>query len=227
MEEMYDVRWPMYDVQRCLAIGHTPYYSWTYMKLRVAALALIGLSLTGCEWATFSGDATRKGNQLYAQGNYVDAAGSYQNAVRQLPTNYRAHYMLGMSYEQMGQTQKAIAAYKSGRDTRWETMAGIQDVKTADQVFDGLARTIAKTSDKDIEINLLKEHAAKARNGDDYIILARIFKNAGDPDNAVMAYNDAVTKYPKEKWYAEEYAKYLDSLGLASRATDVRTKAGI
>lgn len=196
------------------------------MKSRVAALALIALSLTGCELFTFSGDATRKGNQLYAQGNYVDAAGSYQNAVRQLPTNYRAHYMLGMSYEQMGQTQKAIAAYKSARDTRWETMEGIQDTETADKVFDGLARSIAKTSDKDIEINLLKQHASTSRNGDDYIVLARIFRNAGDPDSAVMTYNEVVTKYPREQWYGLEYGKYLKSLGLNARAKDVLTKAG-
>jgi len=193
---------------------------WTGMILAVSLLAVAGGG-AGCRLATFSDDSRRKGIGLYEQGNYTDAAGSFQNAVRQLPTDYRSHYWLGQTYEKLGQDQRAIQSYKSARDTRLETMAGIQDVDTTGKIFEGLARTIATSTDRDAEIDILKQRAGSARHGDDLIVLARVFRNAGDPDSAIATYQQAIEKFPREQWYAKEFGLYLKSLGLNDRARQV------
>lgn len=195
---------------------------------RIAKIGLVGLlalTVGGCELFTFSDDARRKGLMLYDQGNYTDAAGSFQNAVKQRPTDYKSFYHLGQSYEKLDRLQLAIQAYKAGRDAQRETGEGIQDTPFREKILDALAAAIAKSSDRDREIKTLQERAAVARNGEDFITLARVFKAAGDPDSAINAYQQAVTKYPREHGYLKEYGMYLASLGLRERARQVLTNA--
>ena len=76
------------------------------------ACALIVGGLAGCassDVVTFSKDARREGIAKYEAGQYGDASGSFRNATRQNPRDYRSHYYLGACYEQMGQHQQAIA----------------------------------------------------------------------------------------------------------------------
>lgn len=195
------------------------------MKKRVLAIAVLGMVVAGCELATFSEDARRKGVMLYTQGNYTDAAGSFQNAIKQRPTDYQSHYLLGQSYEQLGQLQRAIQSYKAARDTQLQTMVGIQDVAMRDKILYALAGAISKSADKDTEIKILRERAAVARNGEDLITLARVFRAAGDPDSAISTYQEVVAKYPREQWYQKEYGFYLQSIGLKDRAKQVLTAA--
>jgi tetratricopeptide (TPR) repeat protein len=179
--------------------------------------------LTGCEVATFSEDARRKGLALYQQNNYTDAAGSFQNAVKQRPTDYKSYYYLGQSYEKLDQLQRAIQAYKAARDVQPETLEGIQDRGMRAQILDALASAVARSGDKDREIEILKQRAAVARNGEDLVTLARVYRYAGDPDNAIATYDTAMSRFPREQVYAKEYGLYLKSLGLNSRARQVLT----
>lgn len=183
------------------------------------------LAVGGCELSTFSADARRKGITLYDQGNYTDAAGSFQNAVSQLPTDYLSFYWLGRTYEKLGQNQRAIQAFKAARDTRLETMAGIQDEVTEQGIFDGLARTISASATRDDEISILKQRAASAKNGDDLIVLARVFRDSGDPDSAIASYQQAVERFPRSQQYGLEFGLFLKSLGLNDRAREVLTAA--
>lgn len=185
----------------------------------------LGLSAAGCELFTFSREARERGIKLYNEGNFTDAAGSFQNAVRQRPTDYLSHFWLGRTYERLGQNQRAIQSYKAARDIRLETMEGIRDVETREAIFDGLARTIAASAERDLEIQRLRERAAVARDGDDFIVLARIYRASGDADNAMAAYQEAVERYRREQRYALEFAGYLRDLGFRERARQVLTEA--
>lgn len=186
---------------------------------------LVAASAGGCEIATFSRESREKGIKLYNEGNFTDAAGSFQNAVRQRPTDYLSHFWLGRTYERLGQNQRAIQSYKAARDIRLETMDGIQDVQTREAIFSGLARTIAASADRDAEIRILRERAAVARNGDDLIVLARVFRESGDADNAIKAYQEAVERFPREQRYAIEFGTYLRDLGFRERARQVLNDA--
>lgn len=193
----------------------------------IAKIGLISLvtatavGVGGCELFTFSNDARRKGLALYEQGNYTDAAGSFSNAVRQRPTDYKSFYYLGQSYEKLDRQQLAIQNYKSARDSQRQTGEGIQDTAFRDKILDALAGAIAKSTDREREIQILRERAAVARNGEDLITLARVFKAAGDPDSAIGTYRQAVDKYPREQIYFLEYGNYLASVGLKERARQV------
>jgi tetratricopeptide (TPR) repeat protein len=190
----------------------------------VGALAL-ALLLVGCESNSFAPDSQRKGLQLYNQGNYTDAAGSFQNAVRQSPTDFKSHYYLGLSFEKLGQNQRAIAALKSARDTQFQTGEGVRDLGSRQLTLDALARNLAASADRDFEIRLLRERAAIARDSEDYVLLARMFRAAGDPDNALVTYEDASTRYPRDHALLKEYGFYLKSLNINARAKDVLTRA--
>jgi Tfp pilus assembly protein PilF len=179
----------------------------------------------GCEVATFANDARRKGIALYEQGNFTDAAGSFQNAVKQLPTDYRSFYWLGLTYEKLDQNQRAIQAFKAARDTRLETMEGTRDLEMQENIYNALARSIAASASRDDEIEILKIRSATARNGDDLIVLARVFRESGDPDSAVSTYQQAVDRYPRNQDYAVEFGKYLTTVGLKDRARQVLSAA--
>jgi tetratricopeptide (TPR) repeat protein len=193
------------------------------------AIGIIGISgvllAAGCQIATFSQDARRKGVALYDQGNYGDAAGAFQDATQQMPTDYLSHYYLARTYDKLGDTQRAIQSYKSARDTRLQTVAGIQDEGTRDKIYLGLANAIAKSSGKDAEIEILRTRAIAARNGDDLIVLAEVFAAAGDPDSALQTFDEVTKKYPRDAWYAKEYGLYLAKVGLKARAKTVLTES--
>lgn len=189
------------------------------------AVSLAGLATSGCELSTFSEDARRKGLQMYNQGNYTDAAGSFQNAVKQRPTDYQSQYYLGQSYEKLDQMQRAIQCYKSARDTQLQTTEGIQDKAFRDKILDALAMAIGKAGNREQEVELLRARSATSRNGEDLVEIARVFKFGGDPDSAIATYDEAIAKYPREHAILKEYGFYLQSLGLKDKAREVLTAA--
>src|SRR3954465_14626568 len=75
--------------------SHRLLSTFTLSALLVAPLIGSG----GCaDMVTFSKDSRQKGIQQYAEGNYQDAAGSFQNAIRQDPRDFRSHFYLAESY---------------------------------------------------------------------------------------------------------------------------------
>lgn len=187
--------------------------------------ALLLAMVAGCQFATYSDDARRKGQELYKQGLYTDAAGAFQNATQQVQTDYLSHYYLGQTYEKLGDTQRAIQSYKSARDTRLQTVQGIQDDATRDKIYEGLAGAISHSSSKDAEIEILRNRAIAARNGDDLVVLAKLFAASGDPDSAMQTYDELLKKYPRDGWYAKEYGLYLARIGMKAKAKGVLIEA--
>ena len=80
---------------------------------RFAALgctAALGLSLVGgcADMMMTPGQARNKGVQLYNQGKFTDAAGTFRTATRKDPRDYQSYYYLGRSYASMKSYLQAI-----------------------------------------------------------------------------------------------------------------------
>jgi Tfp pilus assembly protein PilF len=177
------------------------------------------LTLAGCgDAVTFSQDAQRTGLQQYDDGDYADAAGSFQNAVRQDPTDYKAHYYLAASYEQTGKVHLAIAHYEQALGLMAKTLPGRNDVQLHDQIVNNLVDLLAKSDDTQSETDLLLTQAKNDQSAEDYQIAARVFRKRGDADTALQCYNKAVLAEPGNFSAAKEYGLYLVQLNQNDQA---------
>lgn len=180
--------------------------------------AALGLGVVGCaDVVTYSRDAQREGLKLYKQGNYADAAGAFRNSVRQNPRSYEGYYYLGASYEQLGQFEQSIAAYKTARQTINLTVEGRSDDEFRNRILTGLASAIAKSDQRDFETNALQREA-QDRGGESWFLLAKVYAYRGDADSAIDAYNRAALLDPNNFIVAKDYGLYLERLGLNQRA---------
>src|SRR6266536_5837007 len=86
--------------------------------IRISSIVSVLLMLAGCGQDIINhSDSTRKeGIEQFESRNYADAAGTFRNAARQDPRDYRSLYYLGASYEKLNQHHQAIEAYKASLD---------------------------------------------------------------------------------------------------------------
>jgi tetratricopeptide (TPR) repeat protein len=190
---------------------------------------IIGGSI-GCagDVITYSKQSHQRGDQLYAQGQYADAAGAYRNATRQNPRNYQAYFDLGNCYMQMGQHQQAIGAYKTSLDVQKSTFHGKSDEAFRHQALNELAGAIARSNARDVETDLAAQNAARSTDGEASYLLAKIHLHRGDADSAIEAYNRAMLLSPTNFLYAKEYGLYLEQLNqLQAAATPLRKAYGL
>jgi tetratricopeptide (TPR) repeat protein len=200
------------------------------LALRSTAGAVVAAALVaggaGCADVITNGKSSREeGIYQYDQAAYGEAAGAFANAVRQNPRDYRSHYYLGQSYEKMGQHQQAIHAYKSALDTQYTTLAGKEDVAFRPKVLDGLAGAIARGDTRDVELNFVEQNAKNSQSAEQYWLLAKIYRNRGDADLALDAYNRAALIEPKNFYIQKDHGLYLEQLGQAKRAEPTLKKA--
>jgi tetratricopeptide (TPR) repeat protein len=205
-------------------------FSFTKFALRTAAGAAIGASvlLTGCQSSTLlssPSDSRREGEQLYREGSYGEAAGSFKTAIRRNPRDYKSQYYLAQSYEQMGQNQQAIAAYKASLDTAKLTLEGKENKPFRLMTLDGLAGVIARTDAKDVELNLIEEKAKTGQSAENWFIVAKVYRQRGDVDSALDAYNRAALMDSKDFAIIKEYGLYLEQVGQTPKATQSLRKA--
>lgn len=188
----------------------------------VLALFVAGLLIGsgGCaDVVTYAKDSRREGIKYYNQGSYTDAAGSFRNATRQDPRDYRSHYYLGASYEQLRQFQQAIQAYKASLDVMSTSLEGKEDPDNFRvRVMDGLASAIAKSDDRDFETDKIERQARTSQTAENYFLLAKVYRFSGDADLAVDSYNRAMLLDPDDIRIAKEYGLYLEQLGQPTRA---------
>jgi Flp pilus assembly protein TadD len=190
---------------------------------------VVGLSVIGCaqvpELVSHNEDLRRQGDQQLAERSYADAAGTFRSAARQDPRDYKALYSLGICYEKMNQFHQAIEAYKSSMDSQTRTLAGQEDEQGRLRTMDALATLIAKGDARDAETNVIEMKAKQTQSGADYFLLAKIYRNRGDADSAVDAYNRAMIKSPKDFPVLKEYGLYMAQLGQNQRAAVPLRKA--
>ena len=184
------------------------------------SVALVGSALFagGCnsEAGVLPDNARKQGIKLYDSGKYTDAAGSFQNAVREDPRDYVAFYYLGESYSALKSYQQAIQAYRSSLDTIDLTREGRLDKPFRMKIMDGLAGAIAKSDNREAEITT--QTAGGKESAQNVLVVAKVHRLTGDADAALESYNRATLLEPKNFLAAKEYGLYLAQLGQNQQA---------
>jgi Flp pilus assembly protein TadD len=155
---------------------------------------------------------------MYAQKQYTEAAGFYRNAIRQNERNYKAYYMLGNCYVQLGRWQEAINAYRTSLDVQTVTYQGQADQEQRVNTIVALAGAIARSDSRDTETNAAVARTRGTQSADDYLLLAKIYAFRGDADSALDAYDHGVLLAPENFYIAREYGLYLVQIGQTQRA---------
>jgi Flp pilus assembly protein TadD len=211
-----------------------PEQTLSYMEVAVitsstfrVGLLVTGFALAGCtqQLVSHNRELREQGSEQFAEHHYADAAGTFREAARQDPRDYKALYSLGVCCEKMGQTTEAIQAYKSSLDSQSRTLPGQADDASRLRTTDALASLIARADPRDGEIDLVEKHAQKTQSAADYFLLAKIYRYRGDADSAVNAYNHAMIKDPKDFTIAKEFGLYMAQLGQNDRAEAPLRKA--
>jgi Tfp pilus assembly protein PilF len=189
---------------------------------RWLAVATVACLLAGCsDMLTYSQDFKRVGMRQYNRQQYEDAAGSFAAAAKQDPTDYQTQYYLGRCYEQTGQPQLAIAAYRLCLKLRTLMPAGRADIATRERVISRLAMLIAHLPYPDAQINDIEQQAKAQNSAQDYRLLARVFALRGDADSAVDCYRRAVSFSDNDFTLEKEYGLYLLKINQTAQAARV------
>jgi Tfp pilus assembly protein PilF len=197
-------------------------------RTAAGAAVVASLLVSGCQSSTLlssPSDSRREGEQLYREGSYGEAAGSFKTAIRRNPRDYKSQYYLAQSYEQMGQNQQAIAAYKSSLDTAKLTLEGQENKQFRLMTLDGLAGVIARNDPQDIELNTIEEKARSGQSAENWFVVAKVYRLRGDIDSAVDAYNRAALMDSKDFYIIKEYGLFLEQIGQAPKAMQSLRKA--
>jgi Tfp pilus assembly protein PilF len=197
-----------------------------FIGVQALGLAAVVVSQSGCaEAITYAKDARRDGLRLYQEKNYVESAAAFKNATRQDPRDYKSFYYLGCCYDQTKQYPLAITAYRSSLDTMSLTLEGKEDKTFRLNVLQGLALAIARSSGNHLEIASLEQKTAGSANPEDFHLLAKVYRYAGDPDAAIETYNRAMLLATKDSAIAKEYGLYLEQLAQNEKASLVLRRA--
>ena len=182
-----------------------------------AIVALLGVALAGCGTEVISSNQglRQQGIAQFQQGAYPDAASSLQNAVRSEPGDYTSRYYLGQSYEKMGKTQQAIEEYRTCLDVMSKSLEGRTDAEVRRKVVDALAGVIAKEPEHNGDVAALEKQPRSAENA---FLLAKIYRQSGDADMALLRFDQAQQLDPADPQIAKEYGLYLEQLGQNRRA---------
>jgi len=187
----------------------------------VAAGSLCIVVGCGTDMLTYAQDSKRAGIGEYNDGNYSDAVGSFQNAVRQDPRDAETEYWLGLSFEQTQNYHEAINAYKTSLAVMPEWGSARFNRALHDKAFDRLACVIALHDPANTEIDLLTSVADKNSSDIDYWLLGRIFRYRGDADTAMDDYHRSIQLNPSNFVVQKELGLYLVQLGQIQEASAV------
>lgn len=181
-------------------------------RAAVLSLSLLcaGLVSTGCAEVVASSKHSREqGQKLAAEGNHVDAAGAFRNAIRKDPTDYRAYYGLGQSYDATQSYHQAIQAYKTALDVQKRTAPGREDEAMRVKIIDALAQSMAKGYDRTLQETGSPNQPATAETK---YVQAKAFAYMGDADSAIDTYRQAALLDKKDFAIAKDYGLYLEQI---------------
>lgn len=185
------------------------------------------VAASGCQQEIISSapQARSQGIRQYEDGTFADAAGSFRNAIRSDPRDYRSQFYLGQSYEQLKQYQQAVQAYKASLDAQPRTLAGKEDKAQRLATIEALAQCISKSDNRDSETNLIEKAARETNKSQDWLLLAKVHQDRGDADSAIDAYNKAALSDAEDFTAAKEFGLYLEQVGQKQRAQQQLRKA--
>ena len=180
------------------------------LSLFVLATVAGGLASGGCAEVVASSKHSREeGGKLYAEGSYVEAAGAYRNAIRKDPTDYRAYYGLGQSYDATKSYHQAIQAYKTALDVQKRTLPGREDEAMRVKIIDALAQSMATGYDRTLQDTGSPD---KPQTAEAKYIQAKAFAYMGDADSAIDTYQQAALLDKKDFAIAKDYGLYLEQI---------------
>lgn len=189
------------------------------LPLLITGACAVGLAGCNTDMMTYSKDAEQAGLAQMNDGKYADAAGSFQNSVRQDPTNYKTRFYLAECAEQTQQYTLAIHSYKACLDLLPSTLAGQEDTTTHEQAMDNMARLLARVDENSAQTDLLLQEAEQSHSPDYFRVVARAFRYKSDADTALDVYHRALLVDEHNFDINKEYGLYLVRLGQTDKAS--------
>jgi tetratricopeptide (TPR) repeat protein len=186
--------------------------------------SLLSLGAGGCgDMLTYASDSRQQGIKAYNEGSFADAAGSFNNAIRQDPRDYQSYYYLGRSYESLKQYHQAVHAYRTALDVMKNSLVGREDTAFRYRVLDGLGSAAAKGESRELELAAMQNR--QQPSAEDEFVRGKIYRIRGDVDSAVEAYTRAGLIEPNNLPVAKELGLYLVQLGQTQQAQAPLKKA--
>lgn len=199
----------------------------TTFRMMTALLILAGMFLAGCttDQPIFT-NVTKirlEGIELYNRGDYENAVGTFRNAVRTDPRDFRSQYYLGLTYERLDNYQQAIQSYRSALKVMRETPAGREAVDFRQVIMNTLASTISRHDADHMEQDFIAKQAADPKSdsqvrAEDYFLLAKIERYGRDPDTALTDYFKASELDKNDFWLQKEAGLYMLQMGKSNQA---------
>jgi Tfp pilus assembly protein PilF len=192
------------------------------MLARLAVRGIVSLSmvlmvatLTGCaNNFTHANRSREEGMTYYKEKAYGDAAGAFRNAIRQDPRDYRSHFYLGVSYDELKTHQQAFSSYRTALEVMSQLKQELYEPAFRQMAIDAYATSIARYDDQELELNRVEDRAKLGQKAEDWFILAKIYRLRGDADAAMDAYRRAARWDVNDFHSRKEFGLYLlDPLG--------------
>jgi tetratricopeptide (TPR) repeat protein len=127
-----------------------------------------------------------------------------------------SRYFLATCYEFMNRPQEAIEEYRTTLIVMSTSIEGKADTVTRQRVLIAMAAAIAKESDKTSDLAQIERQ--QPRTQENVVMLARIYRQSGDADMALMRYEEAQQLVATDPVVAKEYGLYLEQLGQTKKA---------
>ena len=181
-----------------------------HCAIRATFFGLCIFALAGCSEVVSSSKHSREtGQRLYNEGEYVDASGAFNKAVREDPTDYRSWYWLGQSCDKTQSYHQAIRAYRTALEVRKRTAPGREDEAMRVRIIDALGKSIAAGNDRAFQ----PEGGNGSRpTAEEKYVEAKAFEYMGDADSAMDAYQQAARLDTRDFAIAKDYGLYLEKV---------------
>jgi tetratricopeptide (TPR) repeat protein len=197
------------------------------LRVMLLAVLLAGMLAGGCttDQQIFTNQRKTRieAARLYNRADYDNAVGAYRNAVKTDPREYRSFCYMALTYERLGNYQKAVQAYKSSLKVMRSTVTGRSDTEFRQITMNLLAGCISKHDDNHLEQELLTKQAADMTLGDrdrgeSYFLLAKIQRYSGDADSSLISYYKGSEVDRDDFWLQKEAGLYMLQLGKTKTA---------
>ena len=160
-----------------------------------------------------------RGEEAYQRKQFIEAAGNFEQAVKQSPTRWEPHYLLGL-------TRLAQEQYYPARVELDKAWAMRPPKEKRPHVLDALAEAYFQGGDNEGLFTLLNRAVALYGTPEDTLRQARYLAKMGDTDNASVAFDKAIrTAHAGDPQPMIEAADFYQSIGDTPREIIALRKA--
>lgn len=205
----------MFDRKRARRATATMHRSLEQQALLSGTMMLAIMSLVGCNGFT-SQALNSEGVRLYQNGNYQQAAATFQKAIASNPRSANAYYNLasalhknGKLYNRPADLQQAEQLYNQCLDYD----------PNHTECYRGLAVLLAETGRQDAALRLLDGWAARSPQlADPRIELARLYEESNNMPQAAARLEEAITIDPHNSRALTALGRLRESTGDPAQA---------